>query len=104
MDIATARSVLVRVLKHIPSEFWWILRQTQRDETGLARACNVPLTYIDALLANAAIYRNTGHGFCFQKKAWENFCETLDNPLVHGTIRKDAYVANGRPPKYRAPA
>lgn len=104
MDRARAQSVLKRVIGHLPEEFWWQLRQDTKDELGLAYAFDLPCADIDALLANAGIYKDGGHGFAFKKKIWGLFCDTLDGEIDKGSYGRAIYVANKTPPLYSKPA
>ena len=60
-----APSLLIVLLVALQSNRWWILRQKEESDLGLSKAFSVLCVTIDALLVNACIHKETGHGFSF---------------------------------------
>ena len=103
--IATAESVLARLIGNLPTGSWWLLRQTNHDELGIAAAFKRPSSEIDAVLAQATIYKEQKRGLSFKQGVWELYVNKLkedNNDFDAGTYGRDVYVVNGKP-KYKTP-
>ena len=104
MDPTTAQSLLKELFSCLPTEYWWLLHQKDEDDNGLAKAFDRPRAESDALLVNSGICKENGHGFTFVLRNWENFCSTLQTPIVRGNICKVLFIANIEPPDFDSPS
>ena len=55
MDSTAAISVLKRVLCHLPNGVWWQLHQRMADDLGIAKAFDLPVAAVNALLAVSGV-------------------------------------------------
>ena len=107
MDVATSQSLLVDVLHQLPPGWWWKLHQINESDEGLEKVLRVSRHIIDALLVNAEIGKNNGHGFTMPNKPRDSFkisnAFTKSMELEVETIGRIQYVAHGEP-HYQTPS
>ena len=97
MDSTGADSLLTELLYHLPRGRWWLLHEKAEHDNGLAKAFSRPRAEVQALLINAGVLLENGHGVTFRKKGWEAFYNRLQlDPacnVTEGTKGKVYYVA-----------
>ena len=105
MDSATAISVLRRVLCHLLTGIWWKLHQKTDDKLGIAKAFNLPMADVIALLAVAGVGKMTAQGFRTKQSMIDSVCNTSKGCLQKGDIRRVPYIINvSSPPLFKSPA
>ena len=81
MDSATALLVLKRVLRHLPTGIWWQLNPKTADDLGVAKAFNLPIANVNALLVLSGVGKVTAQGFGIVKSGLEALCNSSDGCL-----------------------
>lgn len=52
MDLSRAQQLLLDILLYLPEGTWWMVREKENHDRGLATALGLPRVDIDALLVN----------------------------------------------------
>ena len=77
--------MLSKLLPLLLEGWWWPLLQVDPGYS-IFKVFQRPCQEIEALLVNAGVAKESGHGFVLQKTEWELYWSTDLGDLSHGTI------------------
>ena len=72
--------LLSRIFALLPTGRWFLIRQKEPSDTGIAKALEQHQATIDALLVNPGIYKENGNGFSLNLQEWLAFATILPPP------------------------
>ena len=70
-DSTGAESLLTELLYHLPRGWWWLLHEKGEHDNGLAKAFCRPCAEVQALLINAGVLLENGHGYAGGDVLWD---------------------------------